>query len=263
MNEKFMVDNFKIRFTDHPNKEFSVKLSELQRKTRLIEFIDFYGPKIKALSNDVVATYFCSAFGWVLSGIQYLMSQDQSMDMALSNIELQLVYNPQYDYYEAHFKLLDSSSYSRTSSSREDWRKEQLSIVYGDSITPLLEVLSNETGVKIRELWGQLAIGLYSGYDKNLSISQNEEQKRTIELDFTYLTKELEPAFFNATKNPFDINIPLVENPYVKDQLIRLKPTCCLYYLTEGADTKCYTCPRMSEKERELLKQEIRQEQMN
>lgn len=257
--EQFMIDNFCIRYTDHPSKQFSVRLSDLMKDSHLDEFINFYGPTIKAVQSDVVATYFCGYYGWALAGMQYALSLDLSYDMALSNIELQVYFDEQYDYHGLHFKFINSSTITCKKEDREAWCRQELTKAYRECMTPLLQVLSKKTNLSMKHLWGQIAIGLYNGYDQNVELAQEGEQKSKIKHDFTLLTKELEAEVFHMKKNPFDMSVRKIESAKEPGVYMRMKPSCCLYYQTEGADTKCYSCPRLSDEEREKKKLAIKQ----
>ncbi|WP_332696845.1 hypothetical protein [Halalkalibacter lacteus] len=99
---------------------------------------------------------------------------------------------------------------------------------------------------------------LYFGHDNSLELATSEEQKKKIKNCFVLLTKELESNIYRSNKNPFDIKFHMIESAREPGVYQRMKPSCCLYYQTEGASSKCYGCPRMNDEEREQRRQEIR-----
>lgn len=253
MIEKQLQENYLITFTDHPQIIYKATLSSLKNPSEMKEFVRVYSEKLKAHTSQVAATYFCKYFGWSLAGFHYLHSLDYHVDAAPSNIELQLYFDEGHDYYGLVFKLADSSLQNEIRAGIEG----EIETLYRNSVTPLLQAFVVETGIKIRELWGQLCIGLYFGYDFNQKEASSDRQKHHLEQDFFFLTKKMDTELFNARKNPLDITFKMIPNAHNPQIFQRMKPTCCLYYQTEGAANKCYGCPRMSDLEREVRRQEI------
>jgi hypothetical protein len=246
-----------FRMSDHPNKLYSVRLSDFNNKEVINDFIDNYGEKIKALNSEVAATYFCSAYGWMLSGLQYVLSHyDTALNTSLSNIELQMYYDKEHNYYGIGFRFIDCKD-APLSTERKQWRRDVLEKLYSTNVAPLVNLFHEATNVRLRDLYGQLSIGIYNGYDRVVEICQSVEEKAKIKDDFHFLTKELSPTIFNLKKNPFNISFSMIESPREEGVTIRMKPSCCLYYQTEGATTKCYGCPRMTNEERRERKKAI------
>ncbi|MCT8137083.1 (2Fe-2S)-binding protein [Anaerobacillus sp. CMMVII] len=246
----FLEKNFYyFRLEDHPKKIYSVILADFENRISIDEFFNIYGRKLKANNPDVVATYFCSAYGWLLSGFHYILSfSDTSLNLSLSNIELQVYYDEEHNYCGICFRLLDTHGVFVSD------RHGALEELYSNHVVPLLNLFHQATNVRIKDLYGQLANGLYHGHDKSLAIALSSEEIKKVEVDFSFVTKELKPSIFNLTKNPLDINFRMIDSPYEDDKLIRMRPSCCLYYQTEGATAKCYSCPRMSDEERVEMK---------
>ncbi|ART75429.1 hypothetical protein B4U37_04940 [Sutcliffiella horikoshii] len=251
-SDTFLEENFYLRKTDHPNMLFTVNLYKLIHENKMKEFIDNFGPKIKACNSDVVATYFAKYLGWALSGYHYILSLGDTFEFSLKNTELQIFYDKKYDYYGLSFKIIDFTLMPTLT------KKPIIEDFYLNFVTPLLQTFVTSSNVKIRDLWGQVAIGVYHGHDNNLELAQTDEEKESILNFFQFITKELKPGFFSAKRNPLDITFRMTESPTKPGELQRLNPTCCLYYQTEGATTMCFGCPRMNEEERDKRREEIR-----
>ncbi len=240
-----------FRVKDHPNKVYSVKLSALTEKEVVDEFIQTYGSKIKALNPQVPASYFCAAYGWFLSAMQYVVSfHDTFFYTHLENIEVQMYHLPEYDTYGISFRLIDLTE-------TQVERKIYLEELYKKNVSTLVELLSSATGIRPKDLYGQLSIGLYHSNDLMTSMATTDVQKAKVHADFQFVTKELDPVNFQLKKNPLDIVYRMIENPREEGKMLRMKPSCCLYYQTEGTPTKCFSCPRLSDKERLERKKEL------
>lgn len=251
IDEKLLEKNYYIRKTDHPDKVYSASLLDIQQKEKMDDFVKFYGEKIKATNVGVVATYFCTYYGWALAGLQRLLSLDFSLSLSLSNTELQIYYDQERKHYDLAFKL--NENLIQPCIHKEEWLEE----VYEKNVTPLLKAFEDHTNVRMIDLWGQLYFAIYKGHEKNLEFVESEEEKKKVEKDFILLTKELKPEVFKANKNPLDITFRMVESATEPDVYYPMKPSCCLYYQIDGVQRKCYTCPRIKDEEREQRKQEI------
>ncbi|WP_078552365.1 (2Fe-2S)-binding protein [Bacillus alkalicellulosilyticus] len=251
-----LEEAFYLRITDHPHKVFALSLRELQDGTRLDEFIEYYGTIQKATTRQVVSTYFFKFYGWFFSGVQSVMSLNHSeLQIELDNIELQVFYNKEYDYYGLCFKLMDASERSVSKGDREKWRSQYQASIFTKNVVPLIECFAKQTNIRERELWGQFVIGVYYGHDKLVS-SLTCQQKSGVVDDFLFTTKRIPAEVFKLQKNPLDIEFTMIESLTNSDELVRMKPSCCLYYLTDGAKGKCYTCPRLTKSELEEKRQE-------
>ena len=138
-----------------------------------------------------------------------------------------------------------------------EWRRQEISLLFTSTVTPLLDCISDQVQIRPRELWGQLLNGLEYGKTIAIQLAETADERQAINDDFHWLTKQASHDLFNSLKNRLDFPLKEIENPTVPGQMQRMKATCCLYYQTEGSKGKCYTCPRMSVKEREIRKKEI------
>ncbi len=258
VKQDLLERHFHIRKTNHPGSVFCVTLSDLLEKEKMEEFIQFYSTKLKAKTKDVAATYFFKYFGSVLAGVQYMLSFSQSfLLLDLKKVELQVFYHVEYHYYGLIFKLHEETELICSNKNRIQMKKEIIEKIYEDNVVPLLEAFVETTNIRNRDLWGQLSLSLYYGHDLLLELADTDEQKQTVLDDFTFLTKEVNPKIFHLLKNPLDITFTMLEIPNKQGEYYRMKPSCCLYYLTEDAKEKCYTCPRINKFEREKIQKEI------
>jgi ferric iron reductase protein FhuF len=126
---------------------------------------------------------------------------------------------------------------------------------YRQTINPLLETASESAGIKPEVLWSQ-----YGGrmrYVVDLLLEQNypDEVNQRIRQDYDWLCG-LDPAVFNLRKNPFVIRPKYVDNPWNPDKPLLLRSACCLYDQREQGE-KCYSCPKLTPREREAMKEQI------
>jgi|GEM_PF-4386818 len=247
---------FHIYTKDADNLLYEIRLPDLLTDEGCQQFIDYYGKCIKSLDNKVQAAYFAGYIGGFCGGVQYLLSQQKTIDFSLSNIVLQLYKNHQYDSVEMCFKLIDTTVKS-VSAQENQSQKQIFEAFYGQTVMPLLKLWHLSTDIIIDHLLGQISARLYYFHQQAIEKAETIEQKDRVQYYFDLLIKGIDHKVFNKSYNPFDITFEMIESPWNPKELLRMKKSCCLYYLTEGATCKCYTCPEMTEEERLIRKKEI------
>ncbi|WP_227935121.1 (2Fe-2S)-binding protein [Alkalihalobacillus deserti] len=233
-----------------------ITLEYLCQSNQATLFLEQYSKQIKALKPQVPATYFFSMFGITCSGfLAMLILHQVVVPLSLSTVSAQLYKIEKYQSKAIAFKV--SSEDWQEGDGTVEWRRKQISSFFTLTVTPLLDSIAKLVDIRPRELWGQLLHGFEYGWKVALNLAANEEERESLNQDFQWITKEASHVLFNSLKNRLDFPHIKIENPTTPGLMQRLKPTCCLYYQTEGAKAKCYTCPRMTVNEREKRKKEI------
>lgn len=245
---------FSFFLASRPNGLFSMNAAELLKEENMDQLLHIYMPTIKAAAPDVAGTYFCSWFRSVCLVHQYAVSVcDAAMDLSLSNLDIQL--------YSRDGRCVFACVYRHPRQNmapaglRESWREEAFASFYGDQVRPLFESVSRSSGVNIGQLWGQLPSGFPSAIELFLQEANGDDGLRLrIEDDYRYLTGQLDgEGVCGRKRNPFDVKLRLVDNPYDPEKPYYMKTSCCLFHHTEGG-YYCYTCPRLTAEEREERK---------
>lgn len=232
---------------------------QLLQREHARAFLELYGKGIKAEVLDAACTYFASWISGLCAAKQAALSYyEQSLDTRLSNLTVQLYAS---ESGKPHIQFVLDHAEAKTCSAgrnREEWVAGELADFYQGAIRPLFESLAEAADVHSTLMWSLLPSGVYYRHDellKRLQTSAPEAAAR-LEKDYHILSKELSGDVFGTRRNPFNIEfrtIPSWKDPSVT---LRQKSGCCLYYRTEGG-TYCYTCPRMTDEQRELRKQEL------
>ncbi len=249
--------DYYIYMKDVENLIYKINLTDflfIEEKRK--ECIDFYGDKIKSLDNKVQAAYFAGYFGSFCAGIQYLINHGIIIDFSISNIDIQLYEDHKYDSVEICFTLKDATM-KAVPVDEDKWVKEVLEDFYRQTVMPLLEIWNVSTGITMDHLLKLISLRLHYDHEQEVEKAKTIEEKNNVEKNFNLLIKEIDPKVFKNQYNPFDITFEMIESPKNPNIMLKMKKACCLYYLTEGATCKCYTCPEMTEEERLIRKREI------
>jgi len=252
-----MEQQFGLTFEPHPSPIAAFKLIDLFEETRMKQLLDVYTPLIKGLEPTVGGMYLTSSFISFGAALHYMVAvRSEAIDFSAERFTAEVVHiNGNYSYYTVRFRVDELVPIAINPQRRERQRDELFAGLYGRTIRPLIEKLSEVSGTPRMQMWGAFPRITYA-YEHLIAIEQDAQRKRQLQDDFRYTTEEMPPDAFGTKRNPYNHTYRLLDNPYNPDQPYRMKPTCCMYYRTEGGHY-CYTCPRLKPKDREERKQKI------
>ncbi|MBE1446508.1 (2Fe-2S)-binding protein [Paenibacillus sp. OAS669] len=259
MDTAYYENQFFVVLEDQPGTLFGASLSCLSRRQGASAFIQTYAPLLKALEPDVAAAYFASWFGGVCAAFQYSLWHDSFIpDFSLDNMEVQI-----YDSgrrIALAFRMKEWRGEPLTWPNRNDRSKEAMIQFYGQQVKPLLESLAGTVSISSGILWATMITRMHYAMDRWYKEAHSEESLVRLKQDMDTLLHGLDPALFGRSRSPFDIRFRMMENPRVPGEQMRIKPVCCLAYKTDTDHGYCYTCPRLTEAEREEKVQRIKME---
>ncbi|RXZ84807.1 (2Fe-2S)-binding protein [Paenibacillaceae bacterium] len=253
-----LEEKFGIRLLEASEAVYTVNAADLLNETHMRDFIAAYGPMMKALDDTAAAAYFSSWLSGIALAQQYMVSiYNTALDLSLANISVCLIPASGYTRIAFHLHQWRENEGPSASLARGFWREAVLTEFYGETMRPLMERLSAVSGLHIGQLWGQLPTKFNYYMAAFQKITRRESQRKRLADDYEYLKQELDPAVFGRSKNPFDVKPRMIEHLLDASQQVRMKNSCCRYIHTENGDY-CYTCPRLKEEERAVLRRDYR-----
>lgn len=259
MDTAYYENQYFVVLEDQPSTLFGASLSCLAGRQGAEAFIHAYAPLLKALEPDVAATYFASWFGAVCTAFQYSLWHDSFVpDFSLDNIEVQIYDNGRR--IALAFRIKEWRGEALSWLNRSDRVKDAMILFYGRQVRPLLESIAAVIPMNVGLLWSTLITRMHYAKDRWMKEAQSEAELNFLKQDMDILFYKLEPSIFGRPRNPFPMKFRMMENPRVPGEQMRIKPVCCLAYKTDTDHGYCYTCPRLSEAEREEKVRRIRME---
>lgn len=252
-----LEERFDIRTEDRNGVIVSIPADQLLVREHADRLLQAYAPLIRAMGVEVAATYFSGWYGSICLAMQYMVSHyDHVLDLSLANVTVQLY--PSKQYYHFSFKIGEPSIKKLDGFDREEWRNSILETLYRDNVRPLIDALARFASINAGQLWGQIVTEMYRQVDSWLVDASDNAIKQRISNDFRFLTHGLDADVFGLKKNPFDVKLRSVENPFKPGCQTYIKAACCLAYRTDNPEDNgheyCYTCPRLTKQEREAYK---------
>ncbi|MBP3966996.1 hypothetical protein [Paenibacillus lignilyticus] len=108
------------------------------------------------------------------------------------------------------------------------------------------------------ELWGQIVDAAYDQMEEELSEVTDEERRQAIIYHYRTRLTDIDASAFGLPKNPFAAKRSYIDDPADANKKVALKTACCLAYCLpyrlKRTFNYCYTCPRLKEKDRALMK---------
>ncbi|AZK48885.1 (2Fe-2S)-binding protein [Paenibacillus lentus] len=229
-------------------------------RQRAERFLTLYQAEIKGLDIQVAATYFAASWRVLCTALQYMVSLTSSrLNFNLENLTLQIV--PVRQFPTIFFVLHSSSELTWPEGEASEWREAQLGSFYKETLRPVMETAAQVSGLPVTQLWGQLPLGVTYYLRQLANQLETEEQRNQLRTNYEYL-RTISPDWFGIRRNPFVLKEILVDNPYSPGEKMPLKPTCCLAYRTDTGLGYCYSCPKLTKKQREQKRAELMQQQM-
>ncbi|MDQ0193353.1 (2Fe-2S)-binding protein [Paenibacillus wynnii] len=248
---------YDISLVPSENRSYYTPVTELLHEEGMTSFLNKYTVLIRGVDRTAAATFLAGWFGSVGLALQYAISvHETEPDFSLDNLFLDLVTKDNKTRLLFRPLRWSETACPGGETQRLPWRAAAISGFYSGQARPLLESLSFVSGIPIGQLWGQWPTRFYREISGLISEERNEQTKHRLLQDYQYLREGLEPsAIFGRANNPFAVKIRQVEPLSDPNRLTAIKSACCLNYRTEGSDF-CYTCPRLSEEQRAVKREE-------
>ena len=249
-----LEEKFFLTLYESENSVLTMPGSDLLQVENMRSLIEAYGPLITANEQSVTAAFFSSWFAEICRAMQHMLLHGDKvmLDLSLSNLTVQLCAGEHYPSFT--FKINELRFIDIPDKDRDTWSEGMLFSFYKDQVTPLIEVLSHFTNMKVVPLWGQIVNSLYAQVEEELAGACHDEGRQRIINLWKLLTHGVDVSAFGVRKNPFDIKPKFTEHPDKPDQQIMLKSVCCLAYRLSMGFGYCYACPRLKEKDRALMR---------
>ncbi|SDX71189.1 (2Fe-2S)-binding protein [Paenibacillus sp. CF384] len=232
---------------------------DLLNEEKLLHLMNIYSPLIQAKERPEVAAIFISWYACVCAALHHMMFHwnDAVLDVSFSNLTVHLVHGESYP--EFLFLINNNNLYREIPvEGRGAWVKKELDSFYREQVTPLVQVLARAARMNPILVWGQIVDAAYDQLEEELDEVTEEERRQAILDHFQTRLMDIDASAFGLPKNPFATKRRYIEHPENPDHTMALKTACCLAYRIPFRESKefiyCYTCPRLKENERALMK---------
>ncbi|KZN13134.1 ferric iron reductase [Marinomonas sp. TW1] len=208
-------------------------------------------PELGAPNLKVTASLVIKRIAFLtLAPVLYAMSGfNKGLDGSLENSVFE--YSLENRIWQSKMPLKDTSVSIWNGSDKEGrdvWRDEILHKVFAGHLTLLVEHFYRLTKVSRRILWENVAVRVFSIYEQRILPNIPDAQMIQAQADFAYLLDRNSTEVFGLSENPLTVFYRKKQQTDVSDKPIRVRRTCCYYYLATDPAVYCGACPLLLKK---------------
>lgn len=226
--------------TDH-----SIPSNRLLSASECSHYIDRVSRLFDAGDRAVGGSLFAKRYSYMTAvPVLYAMSiYNKGLDASIDNCSIESKFREDGIWLPG-LRLADWRTTTAPERDRREWRDRVLSGLFEGNIARLWRSLSKANRISAATLWENTAVNVYWLYEKRITeATASAEKLERVRDDYDYLLSAPGDLFGERT-NPLakfhsaKVKLPEYEQP------IRIRKTCCLYYLTEGERSYCSICPK-------------------
>jgi ferric iron reductase protein FhuF len=193
--------------------------------------------KLNTDKSNVIGSMLVKRYAFIAALVLYSMSAfDKGINGSIQNVSLQTDESDPLWLPSFYFDHLEVTT---PEIDRTEWRTSVVQSLFLENIVKVITSISKQAKVAKTILWENIAVYIFWMYETLLQDdSFSQEQLVKIQEDFYYVIHDAPPQLFGTKAlNPFSqYDLP-------KQNDVRMRKTCCLFYLTSKNDDRCTTCP--------------------
>ncbi|MTH53908.1 hypothetical protein GKZ89_10875 [Bacillus mangrovi] len=242
------LDKFRLGRTQL-HSTLSVEVSELLKEAQLEAYLDKAGPKIDAPDRKTAVSLLMKRYGFLAALSLYSMTVFEKMpDLRPGNLSLETddqdpLWLPSFYFHKMEASVPEDFP------TRADWRDSALKQLFSENIHPLIQTGARLTGISKWILWENVCIYVRWMYETLLSTPPETLDLQRAEEDFQFVLSEADGSLFGDFHyNPLARFNGAISIQPETGREIRMRRTCCLFYLTSERGARCKTCPALCAK---------------
>lgn len=233
------------------DEAFAIESSSLLNDDLCLETLQKIMPELGAPNLKVTASLVIKRIAFLtLAPVLYAMSGfNKGLDGSLENSVFE--YSLENRIWQSKMPLKDTSVSIWKDSDKEGrdvWRDEILRKVFAGHLTTLVEQFHLLTKVPKRILWENVAVRVFSIYEQRILPNIPDAQMVQAQVDLAYLLDQSSTEVFGLPENPLTVFYRKKQQTDVSDKPIRVRRTCCYYYLATEPAVYCGACPLLLKK---------------
>lgn len=246
---------FGVSLKECAEAQFSLSGTELLTGEKMDDILRWSATTLQANDLSLPASFVGLAVFGICGALHtFAWQYNRVLDLSLANLVVHV--KSQGGYPQIAFQIQELRWTELGEEGREAALTQAVEGLYREMITPLVEWVAERANVKPDVIWNQYGARLAYLKDYLLGRELPEDVRARFLRDIAWLEGELSPDLFNRTRNPYAFQPRYLDSPYQPDSKIMMRSSCCLYYNREGGE-KCYNCPRLTEPERETMREKI------
>ncbi|MBW4080655.1 IucA/IucC family C-terminal-domain containing protein [Paenibacillus sp. S150] len=222
---------------------YPVQASELIEAEACSDYLDRLSVLLKSPSRGVAASQFIKRYAFLTAApMLYAMTVfNKGLDFSAGNCRLP---SPSGRSWLEHIGLDETNTSIPGTDGRQAWRDTLLQALFAGNLGRLIQVMSKVAHVPKAILWENVAVRVFSLYEKRIGLQGELHGQARRQADFQYLIDHAPGALFGEKHNPLKRFYSRPGSSSVPDSHLRVRKTCCFYYEVAGSAEYCSNCPK-------------------
>ncbi|OME80756.1 hypothetical protein BK120_18945 [Paenibacillus sp. FSL A5-0031] len=144
-----------------------------------------------------------------------------------------------------HVSLADSDAAMPEASERHVWRNTVMQALFAENLGKLVAVMSRAANVPKPILWENVAVRIFSLYEKRIGLTGEQQEQSRARADFQYVIHQAPGVLFGEKQNPLSRFYVEPTCSSVSNTPMRVRKTCCFYYEVTSDKEYCTNCPKL------------------
>ncbi|WP_158630198.1 IucA/IucC family C-terminal-domain containing protein [Cohnella sp. AR92] len=242
-----LTAEFRLTSEQSEDRAHSVPAAELLNETGCIDYIDRVSRLFGTTSRTVGGSLFAKRYSYMTAmPVLYAMTMNnKGLPASIENCHVESRFREDGVWLPG-LRLNDWHTSDAANDDRHDWRDNVLRSLFAGNIAKLWRSFSKANRVSAATLWENTAVNVYWLYEQRIGDSSDPVLQARIREDYDYLLSAPGDLFGEKTNPLIKFDSPKVKLPQ-SEKPIRIRKTCCLYYLTDGERSYCSICPKAEE----------------
>lgn len=206
-------------------------------------------PELGAVNLKITASLVIKRIAFLtLAPALFAMSRyDVGLNMSIENCIFEYSLKNRLWQSKMPLKTFELNMYQREED-RNAWREEILKNVFAHHLSLLVEQFYRITRVSKRILWENVAIRVFSIYERRVLSDIPEGVRTQAQQDFSWLIDKDTHSIFATERNPIaEFYTAKIPSPTATEN-IRVRRTCCFYFKATEPSEHCSICPRLHQR---------------
>lgn len=232
---------------DQNNEPLAIDSNKLLEAVHCLETLQKIRPALGSPNMRVTASLVIKrvAFLTLAPALYALSCFDKGLDMSLGNSVFEYSLENKLWLSKMPLKNTDTLIWRED---RHHWRETVLTQVFAGHLTLLVERFHTLTKVPKRILWENIAVRVFSIYERRILPGIPEEIRAQVNEDYAFIVDRKNRAIFGLSENPLAAFHTEQRNTRLSNDPVRIRRTCCYYYKATEPSQYCSTCPLLLQK---------------
>ncbi|MBS2970452.1 (2Fe-2S)-binding protein [Metabacillus sp. KIGAM252] len=226
------------------SSSLSVEVKDLLDPESLKTYLDKVKPKIEAPDRKTAVSMLLKRYGFLAALTLYSMTVfNKAPILRPENLSLETDDQDPLWLPSFHFHNMEAIV-PGNNESREEWRSSVIRQLFAENIHPLIKTASRNTSISKWILWENVSIYVRWMFETLMASVPEGISREKVESDFNFTVAQAEGSLFgDFHQNPLKRYDGQITIQPETGQEIRMRRTCCLFYLTSDRGARCKTCP--------------------